>query len=56
MLNTFWFDFNKVDFSKSGEAKKLNVNTPQAAQYTGDVSSRFHQEKPFVFEAVTPTA
>lgn len=53
MPNTFWVDFNKIDFSKSADVKKLKVNTPQAAQYTGDVSGHFQPEKPFVFEPVT---
>ncbi|WP_145514840.1 linear amide C-N hydrolase [Yersinia massiliensis] len=55
MPNTFWVDFNKVDFSKSAEVKKLKINTPQAIQYTGDVSAHFQPAKPFVFEPVTPS-
>ncbi|WP_145482405.1 linear amide C-N hydrolase [Yersinia rohdei] len=55
MPNTFWVDFNKVNFSTTSEVKILQLNTPQAAHYTGDVSSYFKAAKPFVFEPVIPT-
>lgn len=55
MPNTFWVDFNKVNFSTTSEVKILQLNIPQAAHYTGDVSSYFKAEKPFVFEPVIPT-
>jgi len=45
--NTFWVDLNKLDFSKNGKVKKLNVSDKE--MYSGETSKFFKDSKPFTF-------
>lgn len=49
MPNTFWVDFSKIDLSKTGQIKKLELGKDQANLFTGEVSDQFKVAKAFDF-------
>nr|WP_317632182.1 linear amide C-N hydrolase [uncultured Flavobacterium sp.] len=45
--NTFWVDLTKLDLTKKGKVRKLDVSHNQT--YSGETSALFKEAKPFVF-------
>lgn len=49
--NIFWVDLKKVDFSESGQVKKLDLGPNQSNIYAGDATEEFVVSKPMHFLA-----
>ena len=51
--NTFWVNFNEVDFSaESGEVMRLDLGPEQTHIYAGNATDAFEPAEPFVFEGL----
>ena len=48
--NVFWIDLKKVDFSKKGGVRKLNLLGGET--YAGEVSTHFVKTNPFKFQGI----
>jgi len=48
--NVFWVDLKKLDFSEGAEVRKLDLGQNQSHIFSGEVSAKFENSKPFAFE------
>jgi len=49
--NTFWVDFNDMDFSEGAPVKRLDLSNNQT--YAGNAAGQFRKAEPFIFKGMS---